>query len=90
MTQYRSKTDPGHGSWGGVTPSAWASSGSFPWRQHTKTVSLHCGALADSRRNSMPIASDLSPVPGAQDLPANPVFLNIHQALNNWRMGVSH
>ncbi|KAK0634584.1 pyruvate formate lyase-domain-containing protein [Bombardia bombarda] len=44
---------------------------------------IPCGASADGRRNGMPIASDLSPVPGAQDLPANPAFRNIYQAMKS-------
>ncbi|CAM1510811.1 Fc.00g083240.m01.CDS01 [Cosmosporella sp. VM-42] len=42
-----------------------------------------CGASADGRRNGMPIASDLSPVPAPQDLPANPAFRNIYQAMKS-------
>jgi Dyp-type peroxidase family len=47
---------------------------------------LGCGATADGRRNGMPIASDLSPVPAAQDLPAAPAFRNIYQSLKSWRV----
>ena len=46
---------------------------------------LGCGATADGRRNSMPIASDLSPTPAPQDLPADPAFRNIYQALASYR-----
>lgn len=44
-----------------------------------------CGATADGRRNGMPIASDLSPVPAPQDLAAAPAFRNIYQSLESWR-----
>ncbi|KAK4149204.1 pyruvate formate lyase-domain-containing protein [Chaetomidium leptoderma] len=44
---------------------------------------IPCGASADGRRSGMPIASDLSPVPAAQDLPASPVFRNIYQAMKS-------
>ncbi len=47
---------------------------------------LGCGASADGRRNGMPIASDLSPVPAPQDLPATPAFRNIYQSLQSWRV----
>ncbi|MEC5160525.1 MULTISPECIES: Dyp-type peroxidase [unclassified Janthinobacterium] len=47
---------------------------------------LGCGASADGRRNGMPIASDLSPVPAPQDLPAAPAFRNIYQSLQSWRV----
>ncbi|KAF0813692.1 Choline trimethylamine-lyase [Andreprevotia sp. IGB-42] len=47
---------------------------------------LPCGASADGRRNSMPIASDLSPVPAPQDLPAAPAFRNIYQSLESYRV----
>jgi pyruvate-formate lyase len=47
---------------------------------------LGCGATADGRRNGMPIASDLSPVPAPQDLPAAPAFRNIYQSLKSWRV----
>ena len=47
---------------------------------------LSCGASADGRRNGMPIASDLSPVPAPQDLPAAPAFRNIYQSLRSWRV----
>ncbi len=43
-----------------------------------------CGASADGRRNGMPIASDLSPVPAAQDLPAAPAFRSIYQAMKSY------
>ncbi|SMC20405.1 Dyp-type peroxidase family [Andreprevotia lacus DSM 23236] len=46
---------------------------------------LPCGASADGRRNGMPIASDLSPVPAPQDLPAAPAFRNIYQSLESYR-----
>jgi Dyp-type peroxidase family len=46
---------------------------------------LPCGASADGRRNGMPIASDLSPSPAPQDLPAAPAFRNIYQSLKSWR-----
>lgn len=46
---------------------------------------MACGASADGRRNGMPIASDLSPTPAPQDLPAAPAFRNIYQALQSWR-----
>lgn len=43
-----------------------------------------CGASADGRRNGMPIASDLSPVPAPQDLkPPAPAFRNIYQAMQS-------
>jgi Dyp-type peroxidase family len=45
-----------------------------------------CGASADGRRNTMPIASDLSPVPAPQDLPAAPAFRNIYQSLESWKV----
>ncbi len=45
-----------------------------------------CGASADGRRNGMPIASDLSPAPAPQDLPASPAFRNIYQSLNSWKV----
>ncbi|KAF2466088.1 dyp-type peroxidase family protein [Lindgomyces ingoldianus] len=41
------------------------------------------GASADGRRNGMPIASDLSPVPAPQDLPPNPAFRNIYQSMRS-------
>ncbi|KAK3937327.1 formate c-acetyltransferase [Diplogelasinospora grovesii] len=44
---------------------------------------IPCGASADGRRNGMPIASDLSPVPAPQDLPANPAFRNIYQSMKS-------
>lgn len=45
-----------------------------------------CGASADGRRNGMPIASDLSPVPAPQDVdPPAPAFRNIYQAMNSVR-----
>ncbi|KAH8655360.1 dyp-type peroxidase family protein [Xylariales sp. PMI_506] len=44
-----------------------------------------CGASADGRRNGAPIASDLSPVPGPQDLPPTPVFRNIYQSMESCR-----
>ncbi|KAG5767254.1 hypothetical protein H9Q72_004704 [Fusarium xylarioides] len=44
-----------------------------------------CGASADGRRNGMPIASDLSTVPAAQDLPPNPAFRNIYQAMESYK-----
>lgn len=47
---------------------------------------LPCGASADGRRNAMPIASDLSPSPGPQDLPAAPAFRNIYQSLKSWQI----
>lgn len=43
-----------------------------------------CGASADGRRNGMPIASDLSPTPAAQDLPAAPAFRSIYQAMKSY------
>ena len=46
---------------------------------------LPCGAGADGRRNGMPIASDLSPSPAPQDLPAAPAFRNIYQSLKSWK-----
>ncbi|KAI1881549.1 hypothetical protein JX265_000375 [Neoarthrinium moseri] len=46
---------------------------------------VDCGASADGRRNGTPIASDLSPAPGAQDLPPNPAFRNIYQAMKSWK-----
>jgi pyruvate-formate lyase len=46
---------------------------------------LPCGAGADGRRNGMPIASDLSPSPAPQDLPATPAFRNIYQSLKSWK-----
>ena len=48
---------------------------------------LACGASADGRRNGMPIASDLSPAPAPQDLPAAPAFRNIYQSLKSWQIG---
>lgn len=45
-----------------------------------------CGASADGRRNAMPIASDLSPSPAPQDLPAAPAFRNIYQSLQSWQV----
>lgn len=42
-----------------------------------------CGASADGRRNGMPIASDLSPVPSPQDLPPMPAFCNVYQAMKS-------
>jgi len=47
---------------------------------------LSCGASADGRRNAMPIASDLSPAPGPQDLPPAPAFRNIYQSLKSWQI----
>ena len=47
---------------------------------------LPCGASADGRRNGMPIASDLSPSPAPQDLPAAPAFRNIYQSLKSWQI----
>ncbi|KAI0811818.1 pyruvate formate lyase-domain-containing protein [Xylaria sp. FL0064] len=43
------------------------------------------GATADGRRNGMPIAGDLSPVPGPQDLPASPVHRNIYKAMESYK-----
>ncbi|KAI0430505.1 pyruvate formate lyase-domain-containing protein [Xylaria sp. FL1042] len=43
------------------------------------------GASADGRRNGMPIAGDLSPVPGPQDLPAAPVHRNIYKAMESYK-----
>ncbi|KAK4212309.1 pyruvate formate lyase-domain-containing protein [Rhypophila decipiens] len=42
-----------------------------------------CGASADGRRNGMPIASDLSPVPAPQDKPPTPAFRNIYQSMKS-------
>ncbi|KAI5923477.1 PFL-like glycyl radical enzyme [Camillea tinctor] len=44
-----------------------------------------CGASADGRRKGMPIASDLSPAPAAQDLPAAPVHRNIYRAMESYK-----
>jgi pyruvate-formate lyase len=44
-----------------------------------------CGASADGRRKGAPIASDLSPVPSPQDLPASPAFRNIYQSMESCR-----
>ncbi|KAI0856958.1 pyruvate formate lyase-domain-containing protein [Xylaria cubensis] len=46
---------------------------------------LTCGASADGRRSGMPIASDMSPVPSPQDLPAAPPYNNIYKALASYR-----
>ncbi|KAI2770086.1 PFL-like glycyl radical enzyme [Daldinia loculata] len=45
---------------------------------------IACGASADGRRKGMPIASDMSPVPAAQDLPAAPVHRNIYRAMESY------
>ena len=45
---------------------------------------LGCGASADGRLNGAPIASDLSPSPAPQDLPAAPAFRNIYQSLRSY------
>ncbi|KAI0534462.1 pyruvate formate lyase-domain-containing protein [Xylaria digitata] len=46
---------------------------------------LTCGASADGRRSGMPIASDMSPVPGPQDLPPAPVHRNIYRAMESYK-----
>ncbi|KAK6063951.1 hypothetical protein SCUP515_12045 [Seiridium cupressi] len=46
---------------------------------------VDCGASADGRRSGTPVASDLSPAPGAQELPPNPAFRNIYQAMKSWK-----
>lgn len=46
---------------------------------------LTCGASADGRRSGMPIASDMSPVPGPQDLPAAPVHRDIYEGLASYK-----
>ncbi|GAW13804.1 hypothetical protein ANO14919_031940 [Xylariales sp. No.14919] len=46
---------------------------------------LTCGASADGRRNGMPIASDMSPVPGPQDLPPAPVHRDIYAAMDSYK-----
>ncbi|KAI1429689.1 pyruvate formate lyase-domain-containing protein [Xylaria sp. FL1777] len=43
------------------------------------------GASADGRRSLMPIASDISPVPGPQDLPAKPAHRNIYKAMESYK-----
>ena len=42
---------------------------------------IGCGAAADGRRNGMLLASDMSPVPASQDLPAEPKHWNIYRAI---------
>ncbi|KAH8164133.1 hypothetical protein CIB48_g4105 [Xylaria polymorpha] len=44
-----------------------------------------CGASADGRRSGMPIASDMSPVPAPQDLPAAPPHNDIYKAMASYR-----
>ncbi|KAI0505227.1 pyruvate formate lyase-domain-containing protein [Xylaria bambusicola] len=43
------------------------------------------GASADGRRSGMPIASDMSPVPGPQDLPAAPAHRDIYAAMESYK-----
>ncbi|XP_078605759.1 uncharacterized protein LOC144878719 [Branchiostoma floridae x Branchiostoma japonicum] len=45
---------------------------------------LNSAASADGRRSGQPIASDLSPAPVPQDLPANPDSCDIYKALKCW------
>ncbi|KAI2633412.1 pyruvate formate lyase-domain-containing protein [Xylaria nigripes] len=40
---------------------------------------IPCGASADGRRATMPVASDMSPVPDPQDLPPAPVLRDIYK-----------
>ncbi|XP_066285311.1 (2S)-3-sulfopropanediol dehydratase-like [Branchiostoma lanceolatum] len=49
---------------------------------------LNNGASADGRRSGQPIASDLSPAPVPQDLPASPDSCNIYKALECWNLDV--
>ncbi|XP_066294574.1 (2S)-3-sulfopropanediol dehydratase-like [Branchiostoma lanceolatum] len=49
---------------------------------------LNSAASADGRRSGQPIASDLSPAPVPQDLPANPDSCDIYKALKCWDLGV--
>ncbi|XP_035676564.1 uncharacterized protein LOC118415838 [Branchiostoma floridae] len=49
---------------------------------------LNSGASADGRRSGQPIASDLSPAPVPQDLPARPDSYNIYEALKCWDLDV--
>ena len=44
-----------------------------------------CGASADGRRKGMPVASDASPAPSAQDLPPQPAFRNIYTVMRSYR-----
>ncbi|KAI1309200.1 pyruvate formate lyase-domain-containing protein [Xylaria venustula] len=46
---------------------------------------IRYGASADGRRSQLPIASDMSPVPGPQDLPAQPVHRNIYKAMESYK-----
>ncbi|KAI1174687.1 pyruvate formate lyase-domain-containing protein [Nemania sp. FL0916] len=46
---------------------------------------LAYGASADGRRSAMPIASDMSPVPAPQDLPAAPAHRNIYDAMSSYK-----
>ncbi|KAL8887574.1 MAG: hypothetical protein Q9215_004860 [Flavoplaca cf. flavocitrina] len=48
-------------------------------------VGLACGASADGRRKGMPVASDSSPAPSAQDLPPEPVFRNIYGVMKSYQ-----
>ncbi|KAH9989888.1 PFL-like glycyl radical enzyme [Xylariaceae sp. FL0662B] len=45
---------------------------------------IACGASADGRRKAMPTASDMSPAPVAQDLPAAPARRNIYRAMESY------
>ncbi|XP_066293840.1 (2S)-3-sulfopropanediol dehydratase-like [Branchiostoma lanceolatum] len=49
---------------------------------------LNSAASADGRRSGQPIASDLSPAPVPQDLPANPDSCDIYKALKCWDLRV--
>ncbi|XP_078605764.1 putative dehydratase YbiW [Branchiostoma floridae x Branchiostoma japonicum] len=49
---------------------------------------LNSAASADGRRSGQPIASDLSPAPVPQDLPANPDSCDIYKALKCWDLEV--
>ncbi|KAI1436515.1 hypothetical protein GGR50DRAFT_650648 [Xylaria sp. CBS 124048] len=42
------------------------------------------GASADGRRTTMPIASDMSPVPDPQDLPPAPIYRDIYKATQDF------
>ncbi|XP_019647703.1 PREDICTED: uncharacterized protein LOC109487998 [Branchiostoma belcheri] len=46
------------------------------------------GASPDGRRSGQPIASDLSPAPVPQDLPASPDSCDIYKALECWNLDV--
>lgn len=48
-------------------------------------VGAACGASADGRRKGMPVASDGSPAPSAQDLPPKPMFRNIYSVMRSYR-----